>query len=233
MPELTLVMPVYNEEGAISSVLAQWTKVLHALQIDYQIAVYNDGSKDGTLTALNNISQNNSRIIVIDKSNSGHGPTILKGYLEHLDSSWLFQIDSDGELGPEKFAVLWSKRYAYDLLIGNRINRKSPLPRRITTRMSRYTVWLLYGRTVLDVNCPYRLFRPLKLREYLLKIPPNTFAPNLIIAGLASQLHLRVFQTEVVHTDRTTGEVSIRKWKLFKAALASCCQTILFRLRLM
>jgi len=233
MPELTVVMPVYNEEGAISSVLAEWTEALQALRIDYQIAVYNDGSKDGTLPALQAIAQKNPRIAVVDKPNSGHGPTILKGYLDHLDSSWVFQIDSDGELGPEKFAALWSKREAYDFLIGNRVSRKSPLPRKITTWISRGIVWLLYGRAVFDVNCPYRLFRPARLKEYLARIPTDTFAPNLIISGLASQLKLRVFQADVVHTERTTGEVSIKKWRLFKAALASCRQTILFRLQMM
>ena len=232
MPELTVVMPVYNEEGAIPSVLGQWTEALQALQIDYQIAVYNDGSKDGTLPALQAIARKNPRIAVVDKPNSGHGPTILKGYLDHLDSFWIFQIDSDGELGPEKFAELWSNREAYDFLIGNRVSRKSPLPRKVTTWISRGIVWLLYGRAVFDVNCPYRLFRPARLKEYLTQIPADTFAPNLIIAGLASQLQLRVFQTDVVHTERTTGEVSIKKWKLFKAALASCRQTILFRRRM-
>jgi len=229
MPELTVVMPVYNEEGAISSVLAEWTAELEALRIDYRIAVYNDGSKDGTLPALQAIAQKNPRIAVIDKPNSGHGPTILKGYLDHLDSSWVFQIDSDGELGPERFAELWRNREAYDFLIGNRVSRKSPLPRQITTWISRGIVWLLYGRAVYDVNCPYRLFKPSWLKEHLVRIPPDTFAPNLIISGLASQLKLRVYQTDVVHTERTTGEVSIKKWKLFKAALASCRQTILFR----
>ena len=229
MPELTVVMPVYNEEGAISSVLAQWSEALQALQIDYQIAVYNDGSKDGTLPAIQTIAQKDPRIAVVDKPNSGHGPTILKGYHDHLGSSWIFQIDSDGELGPEKFVVLWSNRAAYDFLIGNRICRKSPLSRKITTWISRGIVWLFYGRLVFDVNCPYRLFRPSLLKEYLLQIPLDTFAPNLIIAGLAAHLRLRVFQTDVVHTDRRTGEVSIKKWKLFKAARASCRQTILFR----
>lgn len=229
MPELTVVMPVYNEEGAIASVLAQWADALQALRIDYQIAAYNDGSRDGTLAIIQAMAQQNPRITVIDKPNSGHGPTILQGYQAHRHSAWIFQIDSDGELGAEKFAELWRNREGYDFLIGHRVSRKSPLPRKITTWVSRAIVWLLYGRRVFDVNCPYRLFRPASLKHYLLQIPADTFAPNLIVAGLASVLHLRVFQTEVEHTERRSGEVSIKKWKLFKAALASCYQTILFR----
>jgi glycosyltransferase involved in cell wall biosynthesis len=227
--DLTVVMPIYNEEGAISKVLRQWTKTLQFLEIDYQIVAYNDGSKDETLSVIKKVAQNNPRIIVIDKPNSGHGPTILRGYIDHLDSPWIFQVDSDGELEPGQFNVLWANRMAYDFLIGRRIQRRSPWPRKLTTWISRCLVWLLYGRSVFDVNCPYRLFRTSKLREHLQRIPSDTFAPNLIISGLASRLKLRVFQMDIVHSERKTGEVSIKKWKLLKAALRSCKQTVIFR----
>lgn len=231
MPELTVVMPVYNEEAAVGLVLGQWSEALQGLGIDYQIAVYNDGSKDNTLSALQTLAQENRRIQVIDKPNSGHGPTILKGYCDHLDSPWIFQVDSDGELGPEEFDALWQRRHAFDFLIGNRICRKSPLPRQITTWISRLLVWLFYGRAVFDVNCPYRLFRPATLKADLLRIPNDTFAPNLILSGLASLRKLRTLQRDVTHSERQTGEVSIKKWRLFRAALTSFWQTILFRLQ--
>lgn len=231
MAELTVVMPVYNEEGAIAAVLGQWTATLQALGADYRIVVYNDGSKDGTAAALEAVAQGNPRIKVIDKANSGHGPTILQGYLDYCDSPWIFQVDSDGELGQEEFASLWERRENYDFLIGKRVNRKSPLIRRLMTWVSRRVVWLFFGRAVVDVNCPYRLFRPGRMQGYLRRIPPRTFAPNLIVAGLAGYLRLRVYQTEVVHTVRQTGEVSIKRWKLLRAALLSCMQTVTFRLR--
>ncbi len=233
MPELTVVMPVYNEEGAIATVLTQWTEALQALGIDYKIAVYNDGSKDGTLSALQAIVQGNRRITVVDKTNSGHGPTILQGYRENLDSMWIFQIDSDGELGPEKFAELWMNRERYDFLIGNRVQRQSPLPRKITTWVSRVLIWTLYGHMIFDVNCPYRLFRTAALCKYLKQIPADTFAPNLLLAGLAVHFRLSVYQTDVVHTERQTGVVSIKRWKLFRVALHSCAQTIMFRITIL
>jgi len=233
MPELTVVMPVYNEEGAIVAVLTQWAEALNELAINYRIAVYNDGSKDATLAVLRGIVPSVlCGVAVIDQANRGHGPTILRGYRDHPDSTWIFQIDSDGELGPEKFAELWAHRQGYDFLIGNRIERCSPLPRRLTTWVSRGLVWLMYGRAVFDVNCPYRLFKPASFQGYLRMIPEDTFAPNLILAGMASCLRLKVYQTDVIHSSRQTGEVSIKKWRLFKAAVRSCLQTAAFRLRM-
>lgn len=232
MPELTVVMPVYNEEGAIGAVLAQWLETLDGLSIDYRIAVYNDGSKDATLAVLRGIAQCTPRVTVIDQANRGHGPTILNGYRDYSDSTWIFQIDSDGELGPEKFSELWTHRQEYDFLIGNRIERCSPLPRKLTTWISRGLVWLMYGRAVFDVNCPYRLFKPTSFQGNLRIIPEDTFAPNLILAGLTSCLGLAVYQTDVIHTSRQTGEVSIKKWRLFKAAIRSCLQTATFRVKM-
>ena len=231
MADLIVVMPAYNEEGAIAQVLTHWAETLSALDVNYLIVVYNDGSNDGTLSCLNYIAQQNPRITIVDKLNSGHGPTILKGYCDHIESPWIFQIDSDGELGPSQFGLLWEKRDEYEFLIGKRIQRRSSRLRKMLTWASRCIVWLCYGQAVFDVNCPYRLFRPAFFGEYLQQIPKNTFAPNLIISGIASHLRLRIFQANVVHTERMTGEVSIRKWKLLKAALISSIQTVLFRVR--
>ena len=50
--KLAIVMPVYNEEEAIGAVLEKWVKALDALNIDYTINPYNDGSKDNSLSVI-------------------------------------------------------------------------------------------------------------------------------------------------------------------------------------
>lgn len=47
--ELGLVVPVYNESGAIKEVIQSWETVLSGLNINFDIHIYNDGSKDNTL----------------------------------------------------------------------------------------------------------------------------------------------------------------------------------------
>tara|TARA_R110002074_G_scaffold402118_1_gene603809 strand:- start:4000 stop:4695 length:696 start_codon:yes stop_codon:yes gene_type:complete len=228
---LKVIIPVYNEEGAITEVISDWTSTLEKLKIDFLIYVFNDGSKDNTLEIIQDLSKNNDKLIVIDKPNSGHGPTILKGYKENLDAEWLFQIDSDNELRANEFEKFWKLRYDFDFLIGTRIHRDSPLPRIITTGISKLVVGFFYGNKVRDVNAPFRLMRTSKFHDDILKIPDNTFAPNLIISGIANIRKLRIKQLTVKHHHRETGEVSIKKWKLFKAAFTSLLQTIAFRFR--
>ena len=73
-----------------------------------------------------------------------------------------------------------------------------------------------------------RLMRISAFQGFYSRIPEKTFAPDVILSGLVARHHLRSFETRVPQHDRTTGEVSIKKWKLLKAAIRSFMQTISF-----
>lgn len=229
---LCVVMPVYNEQEAIGPVLEKWAKDLDALGIDYVIRPYNDGSKDNSLSVMKSAAAHLPHVDVRDKKNGGHGNTILTGYREAAADGfdWVFQIDSDDEMGPEKFGELWSRRNDYDFLIGIRDGRVQQLPRKVISFISRLCVRIFYGKSVWDVNTPYRLMRVSAFKDFYQVIPLTTFAPNVILSGLAARQHLRCFDIRVPQHDRTTGEVSIKKWKLLKAAVRSFWQTIIFSL---
>lgn len=228
---LCVVMPVYNERAAIGGVLKKWAAALDKLRIDYVIRPYNDGSKDDSLSVMRKAAESLRRVEVRDKPNGGHGPTILQGYREAAADGfdWAFQIDSDDEMGPEKFGELWSRRKDFDFIVGRRHGRAQALPRKIVSFVSRLAVRVFYGKgKVWDVNAPYRLMRVETFRESFAKIPADTFAPNVIITGIAARSSLRVCEIDVPQHDRTTGEVSIKKWKLLKAAVRSLWQTVFF-----
>ena len=228
--DLSVVMPVYNEAEAIGPVLKKWMAMLDTLGIRYRIRAYNDGSKDATGKILSEVADaSGGRVLAVDKPNSGHGPTILRGYREAAeDSDWVFQIDSDDEMGPDSFPELWAKRNDYDFLVGRRDGRRQPLARKVVSFVSRLCVRLFYGKGIWDVNTPYRLMRAEVFAPFYAQIPDDTFAPNVILSGLAARHRLRLLEIPVPQHDRTTGEVSIKKWKLLKAAARSFWQTIRF-----
>ncbi len=229
--KLCVIMPVYNEQDAIGPVLEKWDAALSALGADYQIRPYNDGSKDNSLAVMRQAAKKlGGNVNVRDKKNGGHGNTILTGYREAVADGfdWVFQIDSDDEMGPEKFNELWSRRDDYDFLVGIRDGRIQALPRKIISFVSRLCVRIFYGKSVWDVNTPYRLMRVSAFKDFYARIPLATFAPNVILSGLAARHKLRCFEARVPQHDRTTGEVSIKKWKLLKAAAKSFWQTIVF-----
>ena len=230
--QLAVVIPAYNEEGVIGNVITDWHKELERMDIDFKIHVYNDGSKDATSRILKEAASTHKNIVPHDKENSGHGPTVIRGYRENIESEWMFQVDSDDEMSPESFEELWKKREEHDFLIGERLRSQQPLSRKIVSLISRLVVWVLYGTRVYDVNSPFRLMRNEKIRNIISMLPQDLFAPNVIISGMVSLMDLRVYRCEVSRKQRTTGEVSIQKWKLLKAAMQSFLQTILFRFRL-
>ena len=228
---LCVVIPVYNEQDVIASVLDKWDAAIKSLDIEYEIRPYNDGSKDHSLAIMQEVATKlGERVRVRDKTNGGHGNTILTGYREAATDGfdWVFQVDSDDEMGQEGFNELWFRRNEHDFLVGKRDGRVQVLSRRIISFMSRLCVRIFYGKSVWDVNAPYRLMRVSAFKKFYVAIPLTTFAPNVILSGLAARHKLRCFETRIPQRDRTTGEVSIKKWKLLKAAVRSFLQTIAF-----
>lgn len=227
---LIVVMPVYNEEAAIAAVLEKWIRKLNTLDFEhgFQIHAYNDGSKDRTGEILERCAaEHPEQIVVHNKPNSGHGATILQGYRENApNAEWLFQIDSDDEMGPEDFDRLWALRDDNDFVTGARSNRKQAWPRFVVSLISRLTVRAMFGKTVYDVNTPYRLMRSSAFQKLFARISDSAFAPNVILSGMAAREKLRCAELQVPQRDRQTGQVSLRKWKLFKAAVRSFLQTV-------
>ena len=218
-------MPVYNEAAAIGEALQEWTDELDRLGIDYEIRVYDDGSKDATPDVLSRLAKENPRVVVTSHKNRGHGPTILRGYRE-ASAPWVFQTDSDGEMDVNGFAGLWERREDYDFLFGTRAGRPSSPVRWLVTRVSRLSVWLLFARGVSDVNTPYRLMRSDRLRPLLDGLPDDLFAPNVILSGLAAKAKLRIYEAPVAFIGRRHGGGSLVSFNILRPAARSLAQTI-------
>lgn len=228
--ELIVVMPVYNEADCIAGVVRSWSDTLCSLGINAEILVLNDGSKDETAAALSAFN-GNPRVRVINKANSGHGPTILEGYRDAVArAQWVFQIDSDDEMRPDAFANFWRRRAKYDAIFGIRAARQQDKARRMLSAGSRLAVKLLFGRGVRDVNVPYRLMRADKLAPIVAAIPPDTFAPNILISGVLGRNRRRITNLPVLHENRKTGTGSLTNSKVWKVAARSLGQTLRFRM---
>lgn len=229
MIDLNIVMPIYNEDEIIEVVVKDWIMHLNMLNINYNIKLYNDGSKDNTLAVINGLKDDfPEHVVVIDKDNSGHGPTILQGYKDSLDADWIFQVDSDNEMKAKHFKLFWDARDDYDFIIGRRINRVSPLFRKVMTYISYLVVKLFYGTGVKDVNAPFRLMRTDTFKVIYHNIPEDTFAPNIIISGMACRNKMRLKSFDIEFTERTTGVPSLNSnvLKLLKISFKSFKQVI-------
>ncbi|MBI4279715.1 MAG: glycosyltransferase family 2 protein [Armatimonadetes bacterium] len=227
---LSVIIPVYNEGEVIEKVISAWAAELQRLGIDYELLVCDDGSTDGTDQVLRRLAARCPRLIVRRHANVGHGPTLLRGYRE-AGGEWVFQVDSDDEVAPDEFEHLWAMRESWDFLAGYRTHRQAPFSRRMITLIARLVVWALFGRTVHDVNVPYRLIRRAHLHRILKMIPPDAFTPNVIMAGLAAHHGLRIYERPIGHTMRRTGRSSLVKWRLVRGVFRSLAETAAVALR--
>ena len=228
--ELIVVMPVYNEAECIRAVLDDWSAALSDLNIDFEIIALNDGSKDDTQNVLSKY-ENDARITVINKANSGHGPTITQGYRDAATrAEWVFQVDSDDEMKPRAFANFWNRRQDYDAIFGVRAMREQDSARKFLSAGSRATIKFLYSRGVRDVNVPYRLMRARALKPIVTAIPDETFAPNILISGVLGKRRRRVLNLPVTHENRKTGTGSLANSKVWKIAARALVETLKFRM---
>jgi len=180
--DVMVVMPVYNEQDGIAQVIADWLKVQEQLGIRLQLLVLDDGSRDRTAAVLDALPTD-PRLTIVHKPNSGHGPTILAGYHRAVaDAEWVFQTDSDDEIPASQFAELWAAREGVDGVFGYRVGRQQSLPRAFVSGVARLLLGGNRPGRVRDPNCPFRLMRASVLREAIAQIPPDTFAPNVLLA---------------------------------------------------
>lgn len=227
--DFIVVMPVYNEEEVIERVTREWLRVLEGVEAEnWRLRIHNDGSRDNTGTILEAIQH--PCLEVVHAHNQGHGPTLVSAYRRAVtEAEWVFQSDSDGEIPADAFPEFWQRREEADLWVGHRQNRGGPLSRRVISTVLRWMNRLLYGPGLSDVNCPCRLFRADAFAKTLEAMPDNTFAPNVLISGVACGGKTRVKELPIAYRPRQTGEVSIRRGRLAKAALKSAWQTLTFR----
>jgi glycosyltransferase involved in cell wall biosynthesis len=224
-PELSLVMPVHDEAGAIEDVVREWRAVLQRLGVRHELIVLDDGSRDGTGAVLDRLAAELPELRVLRHANRGHGPTILRGYRE-ARGEWVFQSDSDGEIGTGDFEALWARRHQHDLIVGRRENRSAPLLRRVITAASRWSVAILFGRGIHDVNVPYRLVRRTALQPMVDSLPADLFAPNVILSGLAVRCGLRIAELPVEHRGRRQGRSSLGRFRVLRPAARSLAETM-------
>jgi len=219
-PIISLVIPVYNGARGIRDCVDAWKNVLS--ELDCEIIVIDDGSKDQTGLILDELARNReyNRLRVIHQANAGHGPAVRKGY-EMVCGEWVFQADSDNEIEPKYFFELWSRRDQADFVLAERENRSAGLIRQVITSGEAMLTYL-FGRTALkDPNVPFRLIRRDKLREFCDAVRSDEFAPNVLMSLWALRKEWKINVVSLPHNQIPQTPGSLGGAKLFKGCLAA------------
>ncbi len=214
---LYIVMPVYNEEASVARVFDEWLPVLRREAKEFCWLVYNDGSRDKTLEILNDYARRHPEIRVIDKPNSGHGQSCLRGYRDALQqqASWVFQMDSDGQCDPKFFADVWARRLQSPVIMGYRRVREDGASRWWVSRVVSMCAWWASGVWVKDANVPYRLMRGDILERAIYGISDEFQLVNILLSIRLRAAHPIVW-VPIVFRDRFGGSSTVKFHALMK-----------------
>lgn len=227
---LSVVMPAYNEEGAIRDAIAEIREHVFAVVADAELVCVNDGSRDATGRILDALAAEDARIRPLHQRNGGHGAALRAG-LEAARGETLLLLDSDRQISLAQFAEHWPRMQQASAVLGVRTVRHDPQLRLVLTRWVRWVIAVLFAVRVRDANVPYKLVSRRAWQAAARYIPVETLAPSLFLALYLKAAGYRVEEVEIEHRPRLTG-VSIRRWRLFKFCARAFAQLLHFRWRL-
>jgi glycosyltransferase involved in cell wall biosynthesis len=159
-PGLSIFFPAYNDSGTIASMVIRAVQAAEALTPDYEVIVVNDGSVDATAEIADELARTYPHVRVIHHpKNRGYGGALQTGF-RSATKDWIFYTDGDAQYDPAEMADLWSQLTDQaDMVNGYKISRSDPLHRIIIGRVYHHIVSVMFGLTVRDVDCDFRLMR--------------------------------------------------------------------------
>src|SRR4051794_19814618 len=157
---LSIFFPAYNDSGTIASLVITALRTARELTPDFEVIVVNDGSADKTAEILDELARTYPQVRVVHhERNRGYGGALRTGFAT-ATRELVFYTDGDAQYDPAEMSLLW-RRFdeTVDLVNGYKISRSDPMHRIVIGRIYHHTVKILFGLTVRDVDCDFRMMR--------------------------------------------------------------------------
>ncbi|HAJ56359.1 MAG TPA: glycosyltransferase family 2 protein [Candidatus Omnitrophica bacterium] len=217
---LSIVLPVYNEQDNISYVVSRINKVFSSEVFNFEIIAVDDGSTDRTPDILKGLqsSKDNFRVITHQK-NKGYGSALLSGFAE-ASKEWVFMMDADGQFDAVDSFRLFAHAADADIVCGFRVKRRDSFLRRFLGYLSIFFIRFLFGISLKDIKCGFKLLRRAALTKMMPVISATTGMINVEIVLLAKKYRLRVKEAGVSHFPRLHGkQKGVRFFSILRSSL--------------
>ena len=235
MNSLAIAMPVFNEADGIQRTLNDLDAALSNTSESPVIFIQDDCSTDNTLQLVIECSKGLKSVVKLEtnKTNQGHGPTVLRAYERASESGSLviMQLDSDGQFDPsELISLIEAIRGDADVAIGLRKSRSDPWYRKILTFSLKTFLTIRYRRSFKDPNSPVRAFKNEILQNLLKHVPKSALIPNIYLVVIAKQQNLSFEEIHISHRVRNGDEKTGSTWAS-KSKIKSILRLLKFSLR--
>ncbi len=229
MPQLTIVMPAYNEELTIADAIDDVIKGVAAFVDSAEFIVVDDGSKDKTGAIVKELQKTHAIIKLITQKNAGHGPALRRG-IDEAEGDWLLLLDSDRQIDLEAFRKHWQERSSFDVFLGVRMPRHDPGFRLVISNLMRTALGLATGTRPLDAGAPYKIISRKAWNMARPYIRETSWIPSVLLATYAlGNPSLVVRQEPILHRMRLHGESTLNARRLARFCWFAVGDVLAFR----
>jgi glycosyltransferase involved in cell wall biosynthesis len=200
MKELSLVIPVMNEEDNIKPLLEAVHNALS--NFDYEVILVDDGSSDATRKRI--VEYADDRTVLVElRKNYGQSTAMTAG-IDHATGTYIALLDGDLQNDPTDIPFMLDllKREDWDVVAGNRKNRKDgTLLRKFPSKIANAIIRRMTGVYIKDYGCTLKIFKKEIAEDLGLYGELHRFIP--VLAKLQGA---RITQVDVKHHSRRFGK---------------------------
>jgi glycosyltransferase involved in cell wall biosynthesis len=179
--DVSVVVPVYNEEDNVGPLLLGLRDVLEGLGRSYEIVVVDDGSTDGTAERLREAAAEVPALTIVRlRGNFGQSAALAAGF-DLARGELVVTLDGDRQNDPADIPRLLDKlKEGYDVVSGWRHDRRDPFwSRRVPSRLANALISWITGVHLHDYGCALKVYRREILRDVALYGEMHRFLPAL------------------------------------------------------
>jgi len=214
--DLSVVIPVYNEEESVKFLYEAVTKALSDLKRPYEILLVDDGSKDNTYKNALTLAKSDSRFKIIKLKRNYGQTTALHAGFQNAKGKVIVTMDGDLQNDPDDIPVMLNKMdEGYDIVLGWRHDRKDFfISRRLPSKIANWLVRKVTGIPVKDNGCAIRAYRAEVIKNFPMYSEMHRLMP--VITALVGA---KFTQIKVKHHPRKFGHSKYGLSRIYKVLL--------------
>jgi len=198
---ISVVIPVHNEERSVALLLDELDSALEPLEEPWEAIFVDDGSTDGTFSALTRLHAADGRVQVVRLRRNFGKATALQAGFGRARGEQIVTIDGDLQDDPAEIPRLLAKlEEGFDLVSGWKTRRRDPWTRRTLSRLFNWVTGRISGLRLHDLNCGLKAYRVDVVRGLRIYGELHRFLPVL-----AHYQGFRVGELSVNHRRREHG----------------------------
>lgn len=215
--QLTIIIPVYNEEDNIAALEQRLGSYLPTASRKACVMFVNDGSKDSSLERIKDVCSRHDDFFYLSLKRNGGLSAAMKAGIDATESPLVGYMDADLQTAPEDFNLLLQHADDYELVMGIRANRKDSPFKKLQSRIANGFRRMMTHDGVQDTGCPLKVMHT----DYAKRIPFFTGMHRFLPALIQLQ-EGRVKQVPVRHFPRTAGVSKYHLWNRLVSPFMDC-----------